>query len=117
MTVATCTARSRVFPTRPGCPPGFLPEGVFGEGLFFAKPSLEGGLLELWLYLNRRAFGFATCADNRRTSAINGNYLRISASFCAWLKLDKSGSLFGSLSITNSIRHACLKYNYFLHAK
>ena len=102
---------------RPTCPPGFLPEGVLGELLFFAKPSLEGGLLELWLSLDSRASSSATRADNRRTSAINGNNMRIISSFCSWLSSDRFGSSFGNLSMTYSIRHACLKYNHFPHAE
>ena len=91
ITVSACAERSRVLPACPACPPGFLPEGAFGEALFFAKPSLDGGLLELRLSLDRRASRSATRAVKRRTSAINGNNRRISASFCAWLRLDRFG--------------------------
>lgn len=45
----------------------FLPEGMFGEALFFAKPSLDGGLLELWLSLDKRPSSSDTRADKRFT--------------------------------------------------
>ena len=63
-----------------------MPDGMLGELLFFAKPSLEGCLLELWLSLDRRASSSATRADNRLTYAINGNNMQIISSFCSWLR-------------------------------
>ncbi len=54
-------------------------EATRRERVFFAKPSLDGGLLELWLSLDRRDSNSSTRNVNCRTFSINGKSMRIKA--------------------------------------
>src|SRR5512133_4277772 len=86
--------RLSVLPLCPTWPPTLLPDDSRRERVFFARPSDEGGLLELWLSL----FTFDSSAS-RRASSVR---MRISFSPCD--RPDRSGwsRFFAMARIMNS---------------
>src|SRR2546426_9266679 len=100
MTSSGVSTRCSVLPRWPACPPGFLPLDSRRLLAFLAYPSLEGGLLLLWLSLSTRPLSSCTWVLNCSTCS---RRCWFSDASCAYCCLKRAFSAWSSSMISSRL--------------